>query len=126
MRRGVKMEMNESVRKNLIIIRQIEGSSIVEFAAKIDVSRTTLQNIEAGKANLTLDMVESIAKRLGISPLVLLSDEYDEEQIRIVKVLLDNLKWMKRLTREEQTEVLRHFNSLVRILSKGEGYASED
>ncbi len=120
------MEMNESVRKNLIIIRQIEGSSIVEFAAKIDVSRTTLQNIEAGKANLTLDMVESIAKRLGISPLVLLSDEYDEEQIRIVKVLLDNLKWMKRLTREEQTEVLRHFNSLVRILSKGEGYASED
>ena len=36
------MEMNESVRKYLTARRQIEGLSLIEFAAKIDVSRTTL------------------------------------------------------------------------------------
>lgn len=115
------MEMNESVRKTLIAMRRLEGSSLAEFAAKIDVSRTTLQNIEAGRANLTLDMVESIAKQLGVSPMVLLSGEYDQTQLQIAKMLLDSLKWMQNLGKEEQGEAVRYFDRLVRLLSGSKG-----
>lgn len=111
------MEMNESVRKYLTARRQIEGLSLIEFAAKMDVSRTTLQNIEAGKANLTLDMVESIAKKLDVSPMVLLSGEYDKKQLQVAKVLLESLRWMRGLEKEEREEAVRHFDCLVRIIS---------
>ena len=81
------MKMNETLACKLSIMRKLYGKSLVEFAEEIDVSKTTLQNIEAGKANLTLNMVETIANRLGISPMALISDEYDARQLYTAKLL---------------------------------------
>jgi len=43
------MKMNETLACKLSIMRKLYGKSLVEFAEEIDVSKTTLQNIEAGK-----------------------------------------------------------------------------
>ena len=82
------MKMNETLACKLSIMRKLYGKSLVEFAEEIDVSKTTLQNIEAGKANLTLNMVETIANRLGISPMALISDEYDARHLYTAKLFL--------------------------------------
>ena len=86
------MKMNETLACKLSIMRKLYGKSLVEFAEEIDVSKTTLQNIEAGKANLTLNMVETIANRLGISPMALISDEYDARHLYTAKLFLEFLK----------------------------------
>ena len=61
------MKMNETLACKLSIMRKLYGKSLVEFAEEIDVSKTTLQNIEVGKANLTLNMVETIANIPSLS-----------------------------------------------------------
>lgn len=111
------MKMNETLACKLSIMRKLYGKSLVEFAEEIDVSKTTLQNIEAGKA-LTLNMVETIANCLGISPMALISDEYDARQLYTAKLFLEFLKSFRNLSMEDQTEAIILFDRLVRILSR--------
>ena len=108
------MKMNETLACKLSIMRKLYGKSLVEFAEEIDVSKTTLQNIEAGKANLTLNMVETIANRLRISPM----DEYDARHLYTAKLFLEFLKSFRNLSMEDQTEAIILFDRLVRILSR--------
>ena len=112
------MKINETLACKLSIMRKLYGKSLVEFVEEIDVSKTTLQNIEAGKANLTLNMVETIANRLGISPMALISDEYDARHLYTAKLFLEFLKSFRNLSMEDQTEAIILFDRLVRILSR--------
>lgn len=69
-------------------LREKEGASLEAFSEKLGISKTSLQNIERGGANPTLETVEQVADALGVSPLVLLAGDYDTEEFRIAWLLL--------------------------------------
>lgn len=72
-----KMEgdLQRTVGRNLRAYRQAKGLSQEAFADELKVHRTYMGGIERGERNLTLKSVESIAGRLDLDPLVLLTDQ---------------------------------------------------
>lgn len=55
-------------------LRKESGMSQEKFALSIDMDRTYLASVEAGKRNISLCNIEKIAKGLNISVSELLSD----------------------------------------------------
>lgn len=108
------MKMNEIFHRKMKAFRKIYGASMEEFC-ELEISKTYLRNIEAGKANPTLETVQRIGERLGIPPVSLLMKEYSDNQFVTAYKLLQLLERFETLTDEKQEAVLL-FDRLVRIL----------
>ncbi|WP_245554917.1 helix-turn-helix domain-containing protein [Nesterenkonia alba] len=67
---------------NLRRYRLERGLSQEAFAEVLDVHRTYMGGVERGERNLTLQSVESIAERLGLDPLELLTPGSPHEYTR--------------------------------------------
>ncbi|MEV0106442.1 helix-turn-helix transcriptional regulator [Nocardia sp. NPDC050799] len=66
-------ELRRAVGANLARIRQQRGVSQERFAHEVlKLSLRYVSDLEAGKRNLTLKSVESIAEALGVTPIELL------------------------------------------------------
>ncbi|WP_431938489.1 helix-turn-helix domain-containing protein [Nocardia grenadensis] len=66
-------ELQRAVGANLARIRQQRGVSQERFAHEVlKLSLRYVSDLEAGKRNLTLKSVESIAEALGVTPIELL------------------------------------------------------
>ena len=68
-------ELQKTVGRNLRAYRSERGLSQEAFADVLGVHRTYMGGIERGERNLTLKSVERIAERLGVDPLVLLTEK---------------------------------------------------
>ncbi len=111
------MNMNEILQLKMKILRKLSGASMTEFAEELEISRTSLQNIEIGKANPTLETIQQIAKKLEIPPMSLISDDYDVNQLYTAKSFLSSLHSFLQLSPEDQQEAMKLFERLVKILS---------
>lgn len=67
-------ELQRIVGRNIRRLRQARGVSQEDLAAEIGVHRTYMGGVERGERNLTLQSLERLADRLGVSPLSLLED----------------------------------------------------
>jgi transcriptional regulator with XRE-family HTH domain len=70
----VEGELQRTVGRNIRRLRQARGVSQEDLAAEIGVHRTYMGGVERGERNLTLQSLERLAGRLGVSPLSLLED----------------------------------------------------
>jgi transcriptional regulator with XRE-family HTH domain len=66
------MRLRKQVSQNIVRLRTEGNLSKLQLAkrAKLDPSQVT--KIESGEQNLTLDVIERLAKALGVSPALLL------------------------------------------------------
>ncbi|WP_120004585.1 helix-turn-helix domain-containing protein [Nesterenkonia muleiensis] len=70
-----KGDLQRRVGVNLRRYRLKRGISQEAFANVLGVHRTYMGGVERGERNLTLQSVESIAERIGLDPLTLLTPE---------------------------------------------------
>lgn len=110
------MKMNEVFYQKMRALRKLHKLSREEFAEKMEISRTYVQNVEKGKANPTLEMVEQIGERLGVPPVSLLMEEYNEGQYQMAYRLLEVLESFEELEQEKRKEAVLLFDRLVRLL----------
>jgi len=68
------MYMNEIVSKNVRMLREIRGLSQHQLGKKIGFSNTYICQIESGKLNISLKVVERLAKALEV-PFKMLFEE---------------------------------------------------
>ena len=87
--------------------------SITEFSEELDVSRSTMQVYLKGRGNPTLEMVELMAAKMGVSPELLLSGETASSQAR---QLLETVKTIADLPADKKAEFTEHFLQLVELL----------
>lgn len=60
------MALGQDLSINIREIRRKRQLSLTEFAEEIDIGRSTLHSMEAGRLNTTLGTVDQIAERLQI------------------------------------------------------------
>ena len=58
-----RLELGRTIRS----LRSAQGISTRKFSAMVGISKTTLVNIEGGKANPSLDLLVRIARGLNVS-----------------------------------------------------------
>ncbi|HWH97322.1 MAG TPA: helix-turn-helix transcriptional regulator [Pseudolysinimonas sp.] len=66
--------MQKIVGRNIRRLRRARGLSQEDLAAEIGVHRTYMGGVERGERNLTLQSLERLAGRLGVSPVGLLEE----------------------------------------------------
>ena len=87
------MTIQEKIGKAIIRIRRHFGLSQEQFAYDSNVDRRYLSDVENGKRNISISVIERISYALGIEPSTLLYEAEHEGQelsiARIKKELLD-------------------------------------
>lgn len=97
------MSICEILARKLRQIKEERGLSVVAFSEELDISRSALQTILSGKGNPRTDTIEHIAKKLNISPIVLLAPPSDlEPKDRLAEQIAESvLTKLKELMGEE-------------------------
>jgi transcriptional regulator with XRE-family HTH domain len=62
----------ETFGRNLKAFREAENLSLDDFATLLGIDRATVESIERGEQDLSLERIEIISATLGIEPLLLL------------------------------------------------------
>ena len=69
---------------NIVKIRKEQKMSQEELAFRAKISVSRLRDIEHGKANTSIDTLESIAKALSVELLTLFLYSFDDAEIRSI------------------------------------------
>lgn len=62
------MNIRKQFGKNVKALRKVKGLSQEAFGFEADIHRTYISDIERGFRNPSLEMIEKIAKSLGVTP----------------------------------------------------------
>lgn len=72
------------IGRNIVDLRQREGLSQEQLALQSDISVSYLREIEHGRANPSIDMLETIAKTLGVQfPLLIIRSLQEYEHMML-------------------------------------------
>ena len=66
MKNIIRMTIQEKVGKTIIKLRKEKGMSQETFAYESGIDRRYMSDIENGKRNISLDILERVADKLGI------------------------------------------------------------
>ena len=108
------MDLRTTLANNLSQMRREQEKTLEGFAEEIGISRSTLQEIESGRANATLETVGIIAGNLDISPLRLLEERQRNWN---ALVLLETMDCFVQLPPRKREIVAEKFCELVRLLN---------
>jgi transcriptional regulator with XRE-family HTH domain len=82
--RGQKQPLHKKLRDRLRKLRKLHGHSYTSLAEAAGVSRTAVRNIEEARSVPGVDLVESLARALGVSPSWLAYGEGPEPDLSAV------------------------------------------
>lgn len=114
------MGATQNLSKNLRTLRAMQGCSLVHYARLLNISKSTLHEIESGHPP-HLDTVECIANSLNIPVSVLLSDAFPGDDAGCAAELLVRLEWCASWEPEDRERLLDLCRDLVRLLNKYSG-----
>lgn len=111
------MGATQNLAKNLRALRAIQGCSLVHYAKILNISKSTLQEIEHGHPP-HLDTVECIAQSLNIPVPVLLSDTLSSDQTNYTIKLLLKLDWYSSWAPQDRETLLSLCSEIIQLLNK--------
>lgn len=111
---------NQSIKKNIELLRRRSGLSQTEAARQLDISRVAFRNLEKGDTKIVNDLFFKLAEILGVSPEHLMlgyepgasSGELEETQNRLANQMASMVAdYEKRLDDlRRQNADLQEFN----------------
>ncbi len=111
--------LNERLSRNLRLIYALRRQSLEEFSNELGIGHTTLQNIFHHRSNLTLGTLETLAQRLGVEPLQLLSEGYPEVDLASADLVLKTTDLFLSLPPKQRAKVVACLCQLLGDLALG-------
>ena len=111
------MGATQNLSKNLRALRTMQGCSLVHYAKILNISKSTLQEIEHGHPP-NLDTVECIASSLNIPVPVLLSDTFSTDQNNYAMKLFLKLDWFSSWESTDRESLLSLCSEIVQLMNK--------
>ena len=112
------MGILENMADMLRAKRKLSGQSIEQWAETLGIAPSTLQDYLSGSGNPTLGMVEHLADKLGVDPLVLMSGDIEPEQRQTALLLLDTIQAVSVLPQAKRLQFAEQFMELVQLLGE--------
>lgn len=121
---------NQSIKKNIELLRRRSGLSQTEAARQLDISRVAFRNLEKGDTKIVNDLFFKLAEILGVSPEHLMlgyepgasSGELEETQTRLANqmasMVADYEKRLDDLRRQnaDLQELNRNQSDYIKLL----------
>lgn len=107
------MYTRQNFKNNLILLQELKGLSLSEYAAELDLPKSTLQSILTD-GNTSLHTAIHISDQLHTSLDSLLDDQFPAEKHELLLSCLHFLTWFASLTAEKQRTVLLLMEELLK------------
>ena len=98
------MKMSKNMASVIRAYKKLNRQSIAECAAALDVSPTSLKDYIVGRGNPNAATIERMADKMGIDIAFFVSGAFSENQLLILKRLLDVLIPLETLSPEKRNE----------------------
>ena len=107
------MFTRQNFKNNLILLQELRGLSLSEYAAELGIPKSTLQSILAD-GNTSLHTAIQISNRMQMPLDSLLGDDIPPEKHELLLSCLRFLTWFASLTAEKQRTVLLLMEELLK------------
>lgn len=111
-----KRDLNAVFAETVRQCRKARAMSAAEFADTVDVGKTTILNIEHGRANPTLSTVQSFAEHLNLSPADMLG-AYNPVDRAVSSVTMDCLNFPYGISPDCMDQIAAHFSQMLCLIA---------
>lgn len=111
------MGATQNLSKNLRTLRAMRGCSLVHYAKLLNISKSTLQEIEHGHPP-HLDTVECISRSLNIPVSILLSDGFSPDETDYTLQVLLELEWYASWSPQDREAMVVLCGQIVQLMNK--------
>ena len=86
------MTIQQNMAAVMQMLKEQRNVSLTEFSDSLEISRSTLQEYITGNGNPSMSMVEHIANKLDVDPLLLIAGVDDPPKAELVMLLFQTTK----------------------------------
>lgn len=109
------MGIQRNVADMMRLIKTQQNLSTAEFSAELEISRSTLQEYLNGTGNPSVVMLDHIAGKLDIDPLMLVSGTFRPDQMGIVLLMFRTTKMITELSEENRKRFAELFLDILSL-----------
>lgn len=113
------MGIQQNVAKMMRAFKTAENKSTTEFSEELEISRSTLQSYLNGTGNPSLSMLEHIAEKLDVDPLVLMSDAFSNDPADMILLMMRTMNVVDMLSEEKRRVLAELFLQIVSLWEEG-------
>ena len=110
------MEICKNVSLFLRAYKEASGQSNMECAQALEISCTALKNYASGRGTPCATTLEHLAQKLGVDPGFLVSGAFTDEQLILIKHLLESINFLAKVPTENHLAFAEQFLKLVLLL----------
>lgn len=110
------MEIRNNMATVLKFMKKRNNLTLTELADELGISRSQLQVMLKGEANPRIDTVEQIANRLNIAPEVLVTADFNSDQVALFDVILELLDAIAILPKKNRAPFVELFIKMAELL----------
>lgn len=113
------MGIQQNVAKMMRAFKTAENKSTAEFSEELEISRSTLQTYLNGTGNPSLSMLDHIAERLDVDPMVLVSDGFSHDPTDMMLLMLRTMNVVDMLSEEKRRVLAKLFLQILSLWEEG-------
>ena len=120
------MDLKQDFASNIKAKRTKLGYTVIGFADKLGIGKSTLQEIECGRANPTFETLQVIADALDISPIDLISAPYTHKETVLIKAMEHLSEHYRGLSPADRLACAEHLTAAIKLLAGSDADCEED
>lgn len=113
------MSMQENVARMMRAFQTAENKSTAAFSEELEISRSTLQSYLNGTGNPSVSMLEHIAQKLAVDPVVLVSDAFSGERADRLLLVMQTMNALAALSEEKRKSLAELFVQIAALWEEG-------
>lgn len=114
------MELQQNMASVMRTLKEKSGKSMTEFSKELEISRSALQEYLSGNGNPNMTTVEHLANKLGVTPSLLVSGCFANEQLEVLMKLLDVLGIISELDYDKRIKFSQLLLDMVLLWNEGD------
>lgn len=109
------MGIQQNVAKMMRAFKTAEDKSMTEFSEELEISRSTLQSYLNGTGNPSVSMLDHIAGKLDVDPLVLVSDVCANDPADVILLMMRTMNMVDMLSQTKRRALAELFLRIVSL-----------
>lgn len=114
------MQIQQNMATVIRVVKEARGESLAEFSAKLEISRSSLQEYLSGHGNPNISTIEHLAEKLGVDPIFLLTGTRPSDEMDSLLRMINQLSYLSRLDTDNRILFVEKLLELVHIWNEGD------
>ena len=114
------MQIQQNMATVIRVVKEARGESLAEFSAKLEISRSSLQEYLSGHGNPNISTIEHLAEKLGVDPIFLLTGTRPSDEMDSLLRKINQLSYLSRLDTDNRILFVEKLLELVQIWNEGD------